>query len=613
MFRSPDHVSRPSPRLQKHQVPTEGPISDFTLVIESTAPDEWQRRTVAFQTLVAAIPSGSDYYHQNGHGSPNNSSTNDETTWWNSPPILRHLAIPISELIKDPRSTVVKRSCEYCDQLFSKCQVDARYLLKDLMPAIIQVHGSTVSVIRTYVQNMVVDAISVVPCKMAMPLWLDRLKHDKSRTVREACALYLSKSIDDWSTLMEEGYLSKDIYAQVGTALIKALRDASPQVRQQSRKGLEVFYRLQPDTFDRLVANDRELTRDVRTKKLLQRIQCGEAVGNDDMSVASRVSHRSVASAPVMVRSSGAAGGYRSRAMRNNGGAGTPRRTGLGGGAQRVAGFGRSNKDKLPPPSSVPASQSYDIPTTIGVATTKPRGPPPPQRNITPSTTMDSNDEGTITPIDSPPKMAMAIKPFQNVVTTTTPLKSRDGGGPPPVTTVPPVVLSSAADVVNNQSFDTADTDVSELQPITSTTELKQVAKSRGMNKTTTEPSNSSSHVEDVLPANDSLGGGVETILDIAQMSSDEIANHPNLPEHTKIAHQLLEAHKVHVDQVMEVLKLEMDCLKDFELLLLEQGPKRPTEEEVVEYFESLGVCLEQRSKAAKQLQKQMDRISKGK
>ena len=83
-----------------------------------------------------------------------------------------------------------------------------------------------------------------------------------------------------------------------------------------------------------------------------------------------------------------------------------------------------------------------------------------------------------------------------------------------------------------------------------------------------------------------------------------------------------LEAHKLHVDQVMETLKVEMDALKDFGLIVLmdeqhnnntnEQQGSRPTEEEVVEYFESLGLCLEQRKKAGSIMQKKMYRSSQG-
>jgi hypothetical protein len=62
----------------------------------------------------------------------------------------------------------------------------------------------------------------------------------------------------------------------------------------------------------------------------------------------------------------------------------------------------------------------------------------------------------------------------------------------------------------------------------------------------------------------------------------------------------------------METLKVEMDALKEFEPVLLEEGRRRPTEDEILEYFESVGLCLEQRSKAGSNLQKKMNPISKG-
>lgn len=99
---------------------------------------------------------------------------------------------------------------------------------------------------------------------------------------------------------------------------------------------------------------------------------------------------------------------------------------------------------------------------------------------------------------------------------------------------------------------------------------------------------------------------------DISRLSSHEVSSHPHLPVHTKIAYELLEAHKLHVDQIMETLKVEMDVLKDFELVMLEKGPIRPSEEEVLEYFESLGLCLEQRKKASAIMEKKMARISQG-
>ena len=81
-------------------------------------------------------------------------------------------------------------------------------------------------------------------------------------------------------------------------------------------------------------------------------------------------------------------------------------------------------------------------------------------------------------------------------------------------------------------------------------------------------------------------------------------------PEHMVIAIRLLRAHKLHVDRIMETLKMEMDSLRDFDRLLEEAG--RPTEEETLDYFETVGLCLDQRSHANANLQHELDRISRG-
>ena len=110
----------------------------------------------------------------------------------------------------------------------------------------------------------------------------------------------------------------------------------------------------------------------------------------------------------------------------------------------------------------------------------------------------------------------------------------------------------------------------------------------------------------------DANASSVTNMIDVVHLNESETPDHPILLLHTKIAHELLEAHKLHVDQVMEILKVEMDALKDFELIMLEKGPRRPTEEEVLEYFEGLELCLEQRKKAGLIMQKKIDRISQG-
>jgi hypothetical protein len=251
-------------------------IQEFVRVMDETPADQWTKRTNAFSTLLSHIPH--DIY------------VDDQ--WFSNPKTLRHLSSPISSLLKDSRSTVVKRTCENCAELFEKCGTTARYLLKDLMSAIMAVHAQTVQVIRTYVQNMVCDALPKVPCKAVMPVWLDRLKSDKSRTVREACAIYLTVALDSWKD--EESYLTRDIWTQVGSCMIRSLRDPSPSVRDYAKQGLDVVRVTQPDLWEQLIRDPEGIaTKDPKLKRFLLKMGSED---DDDLSVASRGSTASLAS-----------------------------------------------------------------------------------------------------------------------------------------------------------------------------------------------------------------------------------------------------------------------------------------------------------------------------
>jgi hypothetical protein len=94
------------------------------------------------------------------------------------------------------------------------------------------------------------------------------------------------------------------------------------------------------------------------------------------------------------------------------------------------------------------------------------------------------------------------------------------------------------------------------------------------------------------------------------EVPSSTQSSQSTAPEHIVIAIRLLRAHKSHVDQIMETLKLEMDTLRDFDRLLEEPG--RPSEEELINYYESVDLCLEQRQMAGVELRNEMNRISAG-
>jgi len=52
----------------------------------------------------------------------------------------------------------------------------------------------------------------------------------------------------------------------------------------------------------------------------------------------------------------------------------------------------------------------------------------------------------------------------------------------------------------------------------------------------------------------------------------------------------ILKAHKHHIDKLMETLRMEMDVVQKFERIY-----QTSTEDEILENFESMAVCLDQR------------------
>mmetsp|Transcript_10602 Transcript_10602/g.12922 ORF Transcript_10602/g.12922 Transcript_10602/m.12922 type:complete len:200 (-) Transcript_10602:60-659(-) len=79
------------------------------------------------------------------------------------------------------------------------------------------------------------------------------------------------------------------------------------------------------------------------------------------------------------------------------------------------------------------------------------------------------------------------------------------------------------------------------------------------------------------------------------------------LLEHIFVGTNILKAHKHHIDKLMETLRMEMDVVQKFERIY-----QTSTEDEILENFESMAVCLDQRVEACDELRRVMDRISRG-
>jgi hypothetical protein len=525
----------------------DGPITDFAFVIETVPAEQWQKRTNALQKLVTSIPNGIQGV---------------DTAWYNSPKYIRHLANPLADLLKDARSSVVKRTCDACTELFQKCGPIARYLLKDLMPTILGAHAQTVTVIRNAVEEMVTTSLANVPCKSVMPLWLERIKSDKSRTVREACAVYLSLALESWT---DENYLTSDIKFQVGNSLIRAMRDASPTVRTEAKRGVEYIRVAQPDVWHRLLHDpEGPAAEDPKLKRLLSRMSMEESV--DSLSVASRGSfasqrqmfpprHRSARPVPTAVVIDDG-NSYQTKST-------IPKRSGLG------------------PPLRVNVSHA-PFGSTAGSPHHQTRSPDPqqrykvgsPRRIYSPELEKQQNGErlDTYTYRSSPSNLDIVT-----AETTTT--------------------VDTSAEEEPALHFD------DEGPFIASVNELKKQATGRRSRR--------SSILQERLFRLSSSNLGSSNLVEPDESANPVTDSTP--PEQLQIAEQLLEAHRTHVDKIMETLRMEMDALKEFEQLVIDESkPTRPTEEEVVDYFESVGLCLDQRTAGGKELQREMDRISKG-
>jgi archaellum component FlaD/FlaE len=572
----------------RHKPLPEGEIHDFCHLIENTPVDKWQIRSDAFERIVKQIPTGTAY--------------TEGDAWYNNPPILRHLAIPISDLLKDARSTVVKRTCASLTKLFNRCQSDARYLFKDLMPTILSVHAQTVQVIRQAVQAMIEESIPEVPCKSIMPFLMERLKIDKSRTVRDACALYLGICLRSWT---EEGYLTDEIWLQVARCFLASIRDPSPPVRSYAKANLAYIQSAKPDLFLYLIQDG---TKDLKLQRWLESLgrNGGDGNPNEDLSVISKNSYNS----DIRIRAVGSI--FRSGPSQGN----FPR-------PRQV------RSEELNYRSDHDSVSGNSVPTSIAVGPSesahqsvasrvKPLGNlgPPVRRQVAPAASFSPEPKAPLLP-PSLIQVASAAPEWlhlpsdlgqqQHSQTIQTHAEATEEG---------PFIASmqelkrhaskrrSRSSLLMKERFRTSQSSSqlgSTLEPILVDDHDDDVTV-RQIGSTQTELSNEENEVPNPPRTAESYQKSASSATSVASFNA--------APEHMAIAIRLLRAHKTHVDSIMETLRIEMDALRDFDKLLEEAG--RPNEDEVLDYFESVGLCLEQRTASGSTLRREMDRISRG-
>lgn len=141
---------------------------------------------------------------------------------------------------------------------------NARFLIRDLIPDIIQLHQQTVKVMHGYALACMITIIHHTKfCTKSLSVILQESRNNKSKDARCACVRYLHEIIAS-STIA-----TKDIEILCKT-LAKALLDPSQQVRIEARLGFDSFRDKYPDLWHKLVVSeDTCVIKDPRLKKSL--------------------------------------------------------------------------------------------------------------------------------------------------------------------------------------------------------------------------------------------------------------------------------------------------------------------------------------------------------
>jgi len=281
-------------------------ISTFTKALEGLPKDEWRARTIAFEALIEALPgaglSGTKSTNNNSGLAPNVYINSGIIPWYKSYTALRRLCNPISSLLLNARSTVVKHTSHHLAFLMQRVKDlnppnadTAKYLMKDLLPTVLLLHAQTSKVIRGYAVEMMTIIIPLCRFKSGLPELLERLRKDKSRDVREGAVNYLRLIVRYWAAnpyrniqlnLAEDNdistlsaseksaedqkyeYLTSNICKHIGNGLARAMMDQAQSVRLEARNAFELFRHRYPELWNQIVQKKNGiLSSDQRLKK----------------------------------------------------------------------------------------------------------------------------------------------------------------------------------------------------------------------------------------------------------------------------------------------------------------------------------------------------------
>jgi len=651
-------------------------ISTFTKALEGLPKDEWRARTIAFEALIEALPGSGLSGTNNSNGSNNNSGLAPNVyinsgiiPWYKSFTALRRLCNPISSLLLNARSTVVKHTSHHLAFLMQRVKDlnppnadTAKYLMKDLLPTVLALHAQTSKVIRGYAIEMMTIIIPLCRFKSGLPVLLERLRKDKSRDVREGCVNYLKLIVRYWAAnpyrnvqlnLAEDNdistlsaseksaedqkyeYLTSNICKHIGNGLARAMMDPAQSVRLEARNAFELFRHRYPELWNQIVQKKNGiLSSDPRLKKSVMNAAVkadaegrgpGTNVDNyypqyeegEDYDAKTLGSAGSRGSATVnswasnssfMSKGNGIGNGNDSSMNRGRG------RAGVGGGGSSVR-SARSRSNSVGVRSGTTSNSRNTSRTRSrangnGIGNGIGIGGDGGSKKLPPSSKLASGSSsvGSSSRSTRSKKTNPFGKATNSPTRSSTSMANGNGHGNG--------ILRSASGTgskfssengsgTHNNNITRNDTDDSDNYP-PPVEELSDATSPLSSNTNST--SSPSSHG---APQDQHLHPQLSHSL-----------SHPPPPRpgvNYLVSNQLLSAHKAYIDELMESLRTEMNTIRDFEALLVKAqnnpdeatGTYGPTEDDVLGYYESVYSYLDRGSENSTRLRHEMERIGR--
>ncbi|KAL7541890.1 hypothetical protein ACHAXR_011335 [Thalassiosira sp. AJA248-18] len=486
-----------------------------------------------------------------------------------------------------------------------------RLLIKDLLPAILDMSKQTVKAIRTYGVNMMIDVLPHCRVKSCIVVLLERMKTHQNRTVREDCAKYLRCVLETWPwdptgscdnisnadipivNSRKEERLSLDSTRQIGLGLGRTLSDSAKPVREEAKRGFQALLKRFRPVWDEVMSSG--VVRDVRLRKKLLEAASRSNDGNlfDDMASLGEMSLNSAVSGMsyTSYRSNMSNRSYAShRGMASNGVPST-----IGTPKVNSPRNMRSSRVRYSP--SVPSASS---PSYI-------RG--------TGSSSARMSEQAKMQAKEGPNKYSVNeyVTSSGHVLSTPSPRKGKQHAKP--------------TNLYGREETDAVTTTqqpfASLLQtPSRSMIRLSPESRQKSCKILRKRLSRRISGVIDEAP---------EHITSPSQLSSISEADDSNcMPsstinaEITNVALEVIAAHLSHLDQIETLVSKEKDLLLDLNKQLgisISDGTRAAdladrlaslSEEQVCDYFESVHVCVDKQRDAGESLLQEMERISEG-